>query len=107
MKKNKLFWLLWAGMYVICTVCSFFPIAAGFLSGLFVVLSLGFFVPPGILIYRAVWANERTPLKIIRNLSLLSLGLTLVLILLNFATVTASEEWGLVMYWLLIFPATG
>ena len=102
MKNTKLFWILWAVSYVICTVCGFFPIAPGALSGLFLLLSLGFFVPPGFLIYHAVQNRQPKILKIIRNLSLISLGLTLVAILLNFVSIQAGEAWGLVLYWLLI-----
>lgn len=106
MKNTKLFWLLWAAAYAVCTVCSFFPVAPGLLSSLFLLLSLGFFVPPGFLIYDAVKNKKPKTLKIVRNLSLISLGLTLVLILLNFATVTASKAWGLAMYCLLALVST-
>ena len=73
---------------------------------LFLLLSLGFFVPPGFLIYEAVQRKNRKILQIIRNLSLISLGLTLLTILLNFLSFQASESWGLVLYWLLILVST-
>ena len=106
MKKTKKLWILWAVAYVICTVCGFFPVVSGAVSGLFVLLSLGFFVPPGFLVYEAVQNNCLKTLRTIRNLSLISLGLTLVMILLNFMAFAASEEWGLVLYWLLILVST-
>lgn len=106
MKKSKLLWILWAAAYVICTVCGFLPVTEDVLSGLFILLSLGFFVPPALLIFEAVQNKNRKILRIIRNLSLISLGLTLVTILLNFASVQASEAWGTVLYWLLILVST-
>ena len=69
-------------------------------------MSLGFFVPPAFLIYEAVQNKRPKTLRIIRNLSLISLGLTLVTILLNFLSFQASEAWGLVLYWLLILVST-
>ena len=106
MKNTKHLWILWAVAYAVCTVCAFFPVSQGALTGLFLLLSLGFFVPPGFLIYEAVQNKWPKILRIIRNLSLISLALTLVTILLNFMAVQASEAWGLVLYWLLILVST-
>ena len=106
MTKTKLLWILWAAAYVICTVCGFIPVTEDALSGLFILLSLGFFVPPALLIFEGVQNKNRNILQIIRNLSLISLGLTLVTIVLNFVSVQASEAWGTVLYWLLILVST-
>lgn len=106
MKKTKLLWCLWAAAYGICTVCGFFPVAAGALYGLFILLSLGFFVPPALLLFEAVQNKQPKILRIIRNLSLISLGLTLVTIVLNFVSIQASAAWGLVLYWILILVST-
>ena len=106
MSKTKTLWLLWAAAYVICTVCGFFPVAQGALFGLFILLSLGFFVPPALLIFEAVQNKNRKILRMIRNLSLISLGLTLVTIVLNFVSIQASDAWGTVLYWLLILVST-
>lgn len=106
MSKTKKLWILWAAAYAICTVCAFIPVSQGALSGLFLLLSLGFFVPPGMLIFEAVQRGNRRLLQIVRNLSLISLGLTLVTIVLNFLSFQASEAWGLVLYWLLILVST-
>ena len=106
MTKIKKLWIIWASAYVICTVCAFFPVATGALTGLFLLLSLGFFVPPGFLIYEAVQSKRPKTLRMIRNLSIISLSLTLVTILLNFVAFEASRAWGLVLYWLLILVST-
>ena len=73
MSKTKTLWLLWGAAYGICTVCGFFPVAAGALYGLFILLSLGFFVPPALLLFEAVQNKQPKILRIIRNLSLISL----------------------------------
>lgn len=106
MKKTKLLWIFWAAAYVICTACGFLPVTQGAVSGLFILLSLGFFVPPALLIFEAVQNKNRKILRILRNLSIISLSVTLVTILLNFASIQASEAWGTVLYWLLILVST-
>jgi hypothetical protein len=106
MKKSKLLWIFWAAAYVICTVCGFFPVTQDAVSGLFILLSLGFFVPPALLIFEAVQNKNRKTLRLVRNLSIISLSVTLVTILLNFASIQASVAWGTVLYWLLILVST-
>lgn len=106
MSKMKKLWIFWGAAYLICTVCAFFSVSEGAISGLFLLLSLGFFVPPGLLIFEAVQRRDRKTLRLVRNLSLISLGLTLVMILANFMSFQASEAWGLVLYWLLILVST-
>ena len=106
MSKTKKLWIFWGIAYLLCTVCAFFPVTPGALAGLFLLLSLGFFVPPAFLIFEAVQEKQPKILKIIRNLSLFSLGLTLAAILLNFLSIQASDGWGMVLYWLLILVST-
>ena len=102
MSKSKNLWIIWGIAYLICTVCAFFTVAPGLVYWLFILLSIGFFVPPGLLIYESVQKKEKKALRLIRNLSLLSLGLTLVAILLNFISIEAPSEWGLALYWILL-----
>ena len=102
MSKTKNLWIIWGIAYLICTVCGFFTVAPGLVYWLFILLSLGFFVPPGLIIYNAVQKKDRKPLKRIRNLCIISLGITLVTILLNFLSIQAGQEWGLALYWILL-----
>ncbi len=102
MKKNAKIWIFWAVTYVLCTVCAFVPNPQGGLYGAFLLLSLGFFIPPGWLVYRAVTQKDARLLKILRNLSFVSLGGTLGMILINFLAARAPEAWGTVLYWILI-----
>ena len=102
MTKTKKMWLAWGAMYLLCTGLSFIPQPSTGLSGLLLLLSLGFFVPPVMLSVYGLKEKNRKLLKILRNVSLLSLSLTLLLIVLNFLTVEASAAWGTALYWLLI-----
>ena len=106
MKKTKLLWILWAVAYGICTVCGFIPVTEDAISGLFILLSLGFFVPPALLIFRGVQNKQTQILRLIRNLSIISLIVTMVTIVLNFVSIQASAAWGTVLYWLLILVST-
>ena len=106
MKKTKLLWILWAAAYGICTICGFIPVAEDAISGLFILLSLGFFVPPALLIFEGVQNKQPKILRLIRNLSIISLSVTMVTIVLNFVSIQASAAWGTVLYWLLILVST-
>lgn len=106
MKKTKKIWISWAAAYVICTVCGFVPSPQGGVYGVFLLLSLGFFIPPALLISRAVTQKDTRSLRIVRNLSIVSLGGTLVMILANFLAAQASEAWGTALYWILILVSS-
>ena len=106
MKNTKNIWIIWAVLYALCTVCAFLPVDGDGTAGLFLLLSLGFFVPPTVLIYKAVTNKWPKVLRLIRNLSLISLSATLAAILLNFLAYEASQAWGLVLYWILILVST-
>ena len=107
MSKTKKIWILWAAAYLICTVCGFVPAKQGTAHGLlFLLLSLAFFVPPGMLLYRAAKRGNKKVLQQVRNLSMISLGSTLAVIILNFLAVRASEAWGQVLNWILIVVST-
>ena len=102
MTKNQKLWLAWGFFYLASTFWGFIPNPPGVVYALFLLTGLGFFVPPGMLIYRAIQRSDRKILKQIALISLLSLILTVVLIVLNFLSVRASLAWGNVLYWLLI-----
>ena len=105
MKSNKLYYIIWAALYVLCAGLSFIPEPAGALKGFMTALSLGFFVPPAVILYRAVRAQRYQTVALIRYLSLGSLVLTFVLLLLNFLSFGASAAAGSMVYWLLILAS--
>lgn len=101
MKKRSLY-IAWGVLYSICAGLGFIPEPEGVLTGLMVTLSLLFFVPPAMLLYHAVSREQYGTIRLIRNLSLASLGATLVTLVVNFLSVGASEAAGDVLYGLLI-----
>ena len=91
--KVKILYALWAALFILCAGLGFIPEPAENLQILLTLVSLLFFLPPAVLLYRA----DPMTAKLIRNLSALSLGTTLVLLVLNFLTVFSSEKTGQVL----------
>jgi len=91
--KVKILYAFWAALFILCAGLGFIPEPAENLQILLTLVSLLFFLPPAILLYRA----DPMTAKLIRNLSALSLGTTLVLLVLNFLTVFSSEKTGQVL----------
>ena len=106
MSKNAKLWIAWGCMYLLCTACGFINITSGFLSGLFLLFSIGFFVPGGMLLWSGARNCDYRTVKLVRLLSILSLSLTVLMIILNFATARDSAAVGTAMYWILIVVST-
>lgn len=81
--KNNTLYALWGGFFIVCAILGFIPQPEGSLRWLLLCVAAVFFLPPAILLYRAVQARDRHTILLIRNLSALSLGLTLLLIVLS------------------------
>lgn len=106
MTKPEKLWIAWGCMYLLCAACGFIPVTSKPLYGLFFLFSLGFFIPGGMLLHYAITRKEKRLILAIRIISLVSLLLTLLLILMNFATARESVAVGNAMYWLLIIFST-
>lgn len=95
-------WISWAAAYVICTIGGLIPTAEGSAFGLvLMLLGMAFFIPPALLIRYVLKKKRTTPLIYVRNISIISLALTLAMILLNLATYNAPDGLQLVCRWLL------
>lgn len=100
---NRKLAITWAILYAVTMALGFIPQPQGLWYALLVVLSLCFFIPGGILLYRAVSREDLQLLTIIRNLCLFSLGLTLAGLVFNFLSFNATAEVGAVLYCVLGF----
>ena len=105
MKKNVLF-VLWGSLFSLCAGLGFIPEPAGTVRALLTALALSCFLPPALMLSRAARQRDTAILKLIRNLSALSLGLTLVLLILNFFTAFAPEALGMVLYYILVIVSS-
>lgn len=105
MKRYRLY-LVWGAMFILCAGFGFIREPEGALKALLVTLSAGFFVPPVILLWQGKRHGDKGKLRLVRNLSVLSLGLTLTALILNFLSVFLSESWGDFLYGLLVVLST-
>lgn len=96
--KRKILYPLWAVLFILCAGLGFIPEPEAITAKALSVLSVAFFVPPALLLYR----SEKQDALLIRNLSALSLTLTLVLLILNFLLAFSSETLGQILHYVLI-----
>lgn len=96
--NQKFLFTLWGGLFIVCAAMGFIPDPAGVGRILLTLLSIAFFVPPALALYQAIQAGDQPVLRLIRNLSALSLCLTLVLLVLNFLSALRSETLGDILY---------
>lgn len=94
---------LWLFFYLLCGILGIMEPSTGLQAGAMTVLSLIFFLPPAILLIRAIRMGDQKTVRILRLISILSLSLTLVGFVVNIAAVNASEQAGLVLYRVLNF----
>lgn len=92
--NRKFLLALWGSLFVLCALLGLIPKPEGALRVCLTVVSLVFFVP-GFLLLRA---GSRSTVQLVRNLSALSLVLTLVCLIANMACVLASEAVGNLLY---------
>ena len=99
--KNKSLWFGWGILAALCAGLGFIPSAQGFGKAILVLLSLVFFLPGVILLIRSVNRKDRKTVLRIRRISLASLGLTLLLLVLNLLSVNVGQGLGTFLYALL------
>lgn len=105
--NKKTWYTLWGAVYIICAALGFAYEPTGLLKAIFVVLALAFFVPPAVLLYNAAKNGDKRELRRIRNLSILSLTATLVLMIVNIlCAVNGSEALGQTLYALLVLVSS-
>lgn len=99
---NQRLYTLWAFAYGACVALSFVPNPTGVIFVLLLMISLAFFVPGAMLLYRAVQKKDNKTIRCIRNISLLSLGMTLLMLVLTVLLWNAPAWLGMVLHWLLV-----
>ena len=105
MRKTVLF-ALWGSMFALCAVFGFFPQPQGFLKWLLVAFAAAFFAPPAVLVCRAAREGDRATMRLVRNLSIASLVLTVAILICNFLCVMAPEALGNALYVLLVIVSS-
>lgn len=93
MKKSHLF-ALWGVLFVLCAALGFLPESNGWMTA----VSVLFFLPPALLLYK----GDRNTVLLVRNLSALSLGVTLLTLSLNFVLAVSTETLGNILHTILV-----
>lgn len=104
--NKKICFALWGGLFAVCAGLGFIPEATGFLKALLVLLAIGCFVPAFGLLHLSAKTGDRHTLALIRNLSALSLALTVALLVANFLSVLGSELLGDILYYMLVIVSS-
>ena len=99
---NKRFlYTAWAVLYILCAGLGF--AAPNWMT---TALAVIFFLPPALLLVQARRQEDRNTVMLIRNLSALSLGLTLVTLIANFVLAVSSERLGNILHCVLVVIST-
>lgn len=104
--NKKFLTVLWAGLFIVCAGLGFIPEPEGTARILLTIPALLFFLPPALLLYDAGRSRDTATVMLIRNLSMLSLGLTVLLLILNFLTVLSSDRLGQILHDILTIVST-
>ncbi|MBO5868455.1 MAG: hypothetical protein J6Q54_06080 [Oscillospiraceae bacterium] len=101
--KNKSQLYTWAGLYVLCLIFGFLPVTeqSSSLQIFRLILSLGFFVPAGLLLTNALQNRDSKLLKLLRRCSGISLIGTFLLLIVTILCMVAAEELGILLQVLL------
>lgn len=92
--SNKALYILWGGLYILCTALGFIPAPEDAAANAMTLLSIAFFIPGAVLLYR----EQRMQVRII---SAISLGATALSLVLNVLSVSLERIDGEILYALL------
>lgn len=102
MKRYQTLFVAWGALHLLCMALAFIPNPVKVLAGAMVVLSVLYFVPAWILLYRTVSRGDKPAIRLVRNVSFVVLLLTLVVLLANILSIGAPTVVGDVLNGLLI-----
>ena len=100
--KSQFLYALWGALFILCAGLGFIPEPAGVLRVLLTGLSILFFLPPAVLVWKGRREKDRMALMLVRNLSIVSLGLSVGLIIANFLMAFRSELLGDILHGVLV-----
>ena len=92
MKDRKLY-LYWLYLYILCAALGFIPTPRGALVAIMLsIVFLLFFLPPGLILHRAIQRRDRKPLKQILLISGCALILSMLLFIANTLTILVPDN---------------
>ena len=96
----------WVGMFLVCALLGFVPNPQGGNKALLIFFAVVFFLPPALLVWQGVKYKDRQVLKLVRNISILSLAVTVVTLVANMFSVLGSRLLGDILYYILVVVST-
>lgn len=103
--KKRILWILWLVMYGLCAGLAHISQRSGNQQWAIPALAALFFAPGGALLFEALRQGDQKTLRLLRWISAISVGLTVMLVLANVLSVFGSDTLGLVLHELLIFAS--
>ena len=100
--KNQYLFALWGALFILCAGLGFIPEPTGAVALLLTAVSVLFFLPPAVLVWQGRKAHDRALLALIRNLSIASLSLSVLLLIANFLTAFHSQLLGDLLHGVLV-----
>lgn len=104
--NKKTLYTAWGALFILCACLGFIPEPQGLLKALMVLFSVAFFLPPFLLLHDAVKRDDRNGLRLVRNLSILSLGLTLALLVGNILSALGPQILGNILHVILVIVSS-
>ena len=101
--KKIILYAVWLVLYGLCAALGHISQPAGAQAAAMLILSLLFFVPGILLLVDALRAGDRKGLALLRWICGASLGLTLVMLVVNILSALNSTTAGIVLHEILIF----
>ena len=98
MSKKVILWSIWGALYIICVPFGYIAEPTPTQSVALLLLGLIFFIPGAILLIDALRSKDSKTLLLLRWVSGLSLGLTLVFLVANVFSVLGSAALGETLY---------
>ena len=103
---NKSWYIIWAVLFALCAGLGFLPEPEGLDKGICIVMSLLFFVPPAAIVYSGWKKKEQESIRLVRNLALGSLAVTLAALVANMLTLAVPVWAGDLLYAFLVIVST-
>lgn len=99
---NKSWYIIWGVLFALCAGLGFLPEPEGLDKGICVVMSLLFFVPPVAMVYTGWKKKDLENIRLVRNLALGSLAVTLLALVANMLTLAMPVWAGDLLYAFLV-----
>jgi hypothetical protein len=100
--KVKTLFILWGGLFVLCTALGFVNTESVAAQVLMTALSIVFFIPAALLLHKCKESGNRSIALLVRNFSAASLLLSAALLIANFLSVLAPAWLGNMLHIILV-----